>query len=257
MQLDRAFCLDPAPEAGPMPPRPGDERQREHIFHGVGQWKGPTPQDRRRAERAGQVGAGSCAGMATGAAEEMALASTFHREPRDITNAMCQQSDLAMAIYEDDAATVADLTPAGGKRQIQMPEAGADGLISMSNEATGFPTGIPSDNAMAGLGSRAFDPRSSHQLQSSNSNVRVRSAGIRARGRQLEQPEQRKSSGGAGILSAQCQTALLHRYEGQPPPQSLESIEAEERFAQAELPRGCGVMPGFSNAHLEDPGSEQ
>ena len=183
--------------------RPGHERQREQIFGGAGQWKGPTPQDRRRAEKAGLVGGNRSAGMATGAAEEMALPSTFYSEPRDITNAMCQQSDLASAIYEDDAATVADLTPLGGKRAIQMPEAGAEGLIFMSNEATGFPTGVPSDDTMAGRGSRACDPRASHQLQSVNSNIRVRSAGIRGRASQKSALEQRQSSGAAGCLSAQ------------------------------------------------------
>ena len=238
-----------------MPARAGHERQREHIFNGAGQWKGPTPQDRRRAERAGQVGAGRGAGMATGASEELALPSTFYDSPRDITNAMCQQSDLASAIYEDDAATVADLTPAGGKREIQMPEAGAEGLIYMSNEATGFPTSVSHDDAVAGLGSRALDPRVSHQLQSSNANVRSRSAGIRARASQL--PEQRQSSGAAGMLSTQGQIANYRRYEGPPVrPETQEVTEAKARFAQAELPRARGVKAVFPNADLEDPDSK-
>ena len=246
--------------------RPGHERQREQIFGGAGQWKGPTPQDRRRAEKAGLVGtlgANRSAGMATGAAEEMALPSTFYAAPRDITNAMCQQSDLASAIYEDDAATVADLTPLGGKRAIQMPEAGAEGLIFMSNEATGFPTGVPYDDTVAGLGARACDSRASHQLQSANSNVRVRSQGIRARASSKSALEQRQSSGAAGCLSAQGQAAPVHRYEGPPRPLSQETIDAEARFGttglgsatRASLPRAVGVKPGFANADLEDPNS--
>jgi len=237
-----------------MPARPGHERQREQIFGGAGQWKGPTPQQRRRAEKAGAVGGNRPAGMATGAAQEMALPSTFYAEPRDITKAMCQQSDLASTLYEDDAATVADLTPLGGKRAIQMPEAGAEGLIFMSNEATGFPTSVPSDDTAAGLGSRARDQRASGQMQSINSNIRVRSQGMRARASQKSALEQRQSSGAAGCLSTQGQRAPVQRYEGPPLPQSQETIEAEARFAQANVPRKVGVKPAFTNADLEDAG---